>query len=272
MRNTRDRLIRLIAILGFLTTSIFISSCSNSTTSPATTSQGQMKVTMVDSPAGYDQINIVVTRVEVLKSGADSTSGWIVINNIQATYNLLTLRNGASVILGNIALDIGHYTQIRLILGAGSNIVVNGVAYSLDIASGAQTGIKLNHEFDIQADVVYELMLDFNAEHSIVLTGNGQYKLKPVIRVVPVVISGTISGIITPLNNEALVYVVSETDTISTIEELITGEFKLMAVIQGTYNVRIFSGDLAYNDTTIANVTVVATHNTDLGAINLSHK
>jgi Domain of unknown function (DUF4382) len=271
MRNIKEKLIWLSVVLGFLTTSIFISSCSNSTTSPAT-SQGQMKVTMVDSPAGYDQINIVVTRVEVHKSGTDSTSGWVVINNISATYNLLTLRNGASVVLGNSALDVGHYTQIRLILGAGSNIVVNGVAYSLDIASGAQTGIKLNQEFDIQANVVYELMLDFNAEHSIVLTGNGQYKLKPVIRVVPVVISGTISGIITPLNNEALVYVVSGTDTISTIEELITGEFKLMAVIQGTYNVRIFSGNLAYNDTTIANVIVVATHNTDLGTINLSHK
>ena len=46
-------------------------------------------------------------------------------------------------------------------------------------------------------------MLDFNAEYSIVLTGTGQYMLKTVIRVVSVIISRTISGIIIPLNNEA---------------------------------------------------------------------
>src|ERR1035437_9508197 len=173
MIRIREKLIRLAIVVGFFTATIFIPGCSDSTTSP-TTGQGQIKVTMVDSPASFDQVNIVVARVEVLKLGADSSSGWIVINNHTATYDLLTLRNGASVVLGDSSLDIGHYTQIRLILGTGSNIVVGGIVYSLDVPSGTQTGIKLNHDFDIQSGVIYELMLNFNADHSIVLTGNGQ--------------------------------------------------------------------------------------------------
>lgn len=68
---------------------------------------GQIMITMVDTPAGFDQVNIAVTRVEVHKVGADASSGWVVINNNAATYDLLTLRNGASVVLGNSSLDAG---------------------------------------------------------------------------------------------------------------------------------------------------------------------
>lgn len=271
MLNMRDHLIRLIAIIGFFTATLFVFGCADNTTDPPS-GKGEIKITMIDAPADYDAINIVVSRVEVHQSGADSSNGWIVINNTPSTYNLLELRNGASVILGDSVLDAGHYTQIRLILGTGSNIVVNGVTYNLDVASGTQTGIKLNHEFDIQSDVVYELTLDFNAERSIVLTGTGQYKLSPVIRLVPKVISGTISGLINPMNNGAFISIISGTDTVGTVQDTTTGSFKLMAIIQGTYDVRITSGNLIYNDTTITNVNVVATQNTDLGTINLSLK
>lgn len=270
MLHIKENLIHLAVFLSFFATAIFIWGCSDST-SPEN-GQGQIKLTMVDAPAGFDQVNIVVTRVEVHKSGADSISGWVVINNNTATYDLLTLRNGASVVLGNSSLDAGHYTQIRLIIGTGSNIVVNGIVYSLNVPSGEQSGIKLNHAFDIQPGLVYELMLDFDAKHSIVLTGSAQYKLKPVIRVVPTVISGTISGKINPIITLASVYAISGTDTVSTSAEITTGSFKLMALIQGYYNVKVSSGNAAYNDTTIANVMVVAKQNTDLGTINLSLK
>jgi Domain of unknown function (DUF4382) len=268
MINLKENLIWLAVIVISMASAIIIFSCSDST-SPET-GQGQIKITMVDAPAGFDQVNVVVTRVEVHKSGSDSSSGWLVINNNVATYDLITLRNGASVILGNHSLDAGHYTQIRLIIGTGSNVVVNGVPYPLEIPSGQQTGVKLNHSFDIQSGLLYELLLDFDAERSIVVTGNGQYKLKPVIRVTPVVISGTISGKINPLSAAGFVYAISGTDTSLTIAEPITGSFMLMALLQQTYRVEVFSADLAYNDTTITNVTVIAQQNTNLGTLNLS--
>jgi len=270
VRYIKEYLIRLAVFVSIFATSIFFFSCSDSTSSE--TEQGQIKITMVDAPAAYDQINIVVDRVEVHRSGSDSASGWFVINNNTATYNLLTLRNGASVILCDNYLDAGHYTQIRLIIGTGSNIVVDGITYPLDVPSGEQTGIKLNHEFEIQSGVIYELMLDFDAEHSIVHTGNGQYKLKPVIRLVPMIISGVVSGKINPVSAAGLVYAISGSDTSVTIAEPITGSFMLMALPQTTYNVEVFSANAAYNDTTIYNVVVVAQQNTDIGNINLSLK
>ena len=270
MRNIKEKIIHLAFILSFFTAALFIYSCSDST-SPET-GQGQIKITMVDAPADYDQVNIAVIRVEVHKAGSDSNSSWFTINNNAATYDLLTLRNGASVVLGNNTLDAGHYTQIRLIIGAGSNIVVDGIVYPLEIPSGEQSGVKLNHQFEIQPGLLYELLLDFDAERSIVLTGNGQYKLKPVIRLMPIVISGTIRGNINPLNASGLVYAISGTDTALTVAEPITGSFMLMALLEQTYRVEVFSADPAYNDTTITNVIVVAQQNTNLGTINLSIK
>lgn len=270
MKYIKKNLVRMAVFASFFAISLIYFSCSDSA-SPIE-GQGQIKIHMVDAPADYDQINIVVNRVEVHQAINDSTSGWFIINNTPATYNLLTLRNGASVILGFNSLDAGHYSQIRLILGSGSNIVVNGVTYPLDVPSGEQSGIKLNHEFNIEPGVIYELLLDFDAEHSIVLTGNNQYKLKPVIRLVPMIISGTISGKINPPSAAGVVYAISGSDTMVTVAENLFGTFKFMALLQRTYNVEVFSADPAYNDTTITNVSVTAQHDTDLGTINLSIK
>ena len=271
MKYLKANLLSLATFLGFSAVAIFILGCSDST-SPET-GQGQIKITMVDSPAEYDQVNIVVTRVEVHKAGADSTSGWFIINDDTATYDLLTLRNGASVVLGDTSLDAGRYTQIRLIIGTGSNIVVDGVTYPLEVPSGAQTGVKLNHSFNIGEGQLYELLLDFDAERSIILTGSGQYKLQPVIRLVPLLISGTISGIISPATVKTIVWTINGTDTISTVSDTTSGFFKLMALLTGNYDITFWPAPYTnYKDTTITNVSVTAQQNTDLDTIILSVK
>jgi hypothetical protein len=42
-------------------------------------------------------------------------------------------------------------------------------------------GIKLNHPFEITEGMVTKLTIDFDAQKSVIRTGNGQYKMKPVI-------------------------------------------------------------------------------------------
>jgi len=258
------KLIYLIPVLLLF----FYTGCSeDNSTNPAGSGQGQLKISMVDSPAQYDQVNIVVTRVEVHM--ADSSEGsWMVVNPVPHTYDLLLLTNGASVVLGDTFLTAGHYTQLRLILGEGSNVVVNGDTLPLIIPSGMQTGIKLNHEFDIEPGNLYELMLDFNADQSIHVTGNGVYMLNPVIRVMPVVISGSISGQVLPLDADASVWTVAGTDTISTFPNS-GGFFGLMTLPAGTYDVHIDPNNIAYTDTVVTNVQVDAGSNTDIGTINL---
>lgn len=253
----------LIFIIIFLSPLIFYS-CSENSTNPANGENGRVKIYMVDSPADYDEVNIVVERVEVHKAENGEEGEWIIVNNETKIYNLLELRNGASAILCDYSLSAGHYTQIRLIIGTGSNVVINGVPYELEVPSGAQTGLKLIHGFDIQTGITYELLLDFDANKSIVVTGNGRYLLKPTVRVIALALSGTISGIVLPPDILTSIWTISGSDTITTYSD-ITGNFKLMALHQGTYDVYITPSNPAYRDTVITNISVQTGTDTNIG-------
>ena len=256
----------LIIILSIL---IYVG-CSDQTTNvPAGEQNGSIRLYLVDSPASMDSVIICVTQVEVHKSGSDSTSGWFVINDSTRYFDLLQLANGASAVLGDTSLSPGQYTQIRLIIGSGSYVIDGGVKHDLVIPSGSQTGIKLNHQFTIESGKLYELLLDFNVDKSIVITGNGTYKLKPTIRVMPMVISGSISGQVLPLEALPTIWTFYGTDTITTYTNL-QGFFKLMALPAGMYDVNIIPADtLVFRDTTITDVQVMVNQDTDIGTVTL---
>jgi hypothetical protein len=257
----------LITVCFTLLSFIALIGCSDSDSNPTgETGTGELKLYLVDSPSEFDAVNIVVTRVEVHVAGADSNSGWWVINDSTATYNLLTLTNGANAVLGDTLLPADHYTQIRLYIGVGSNVVVDGITYPLTIPSGVQSGLKLNHQFEIEPNTLYELTLDFDAESSIHQTGNEQYMLNPVIRVTANVVSGTISGIIDPASARPLIWTVAGIDTCNIYPDTLSGYFKLMALPGGTYAVHI-EPTTAYQDTTVSGVQVIAEQTTNLGTI-----
>ena len=257
-------------IISTLLSLIILTSCSDQSTNVDPVEQnGRLKMYLVDSPSTLDSVIICVTRVEVHKSGSDSTSGWFVINDSTRYFDLLLLTNGASSVLGDTSLTAGKYTQIRLIIGNGSYVIDQGVKHDLEIPSGSQTGLKLTHQFTIEPEKLYELILDFNVDKSIIITGNGRYKLKPTIRVMPMVISGSIAGQVLPLDAQPTISTVYGTDTITTFTDL-QGFFKLIALPQGIYDVNIIPADsLIYRDTVLVGIQVLANQETNIGTVTL---
>ena len=255
--------------LPLLLLSLILFGCSGSDepTAPAS-SQGEIRMSLVDAPAGFDAVNIVVTEVSVHKAGGDSLSGWIVVDSTTRTFDLLKLTNGASGLLGTRKLDEGKYTQIRLKIGAGCNVVVAGTSTPLEVSSGIQSGLKLVHNFDIVANTIYELTLDFDASRSVRLIGV-QYRLSPVIRVVANITSGTVSGTVSPVAARAVASTTVGTDTLSASADSVSGAFKLMGVPSGTYSVKITPTVTTHRDTTITGVQVVAQQDKSLGTITL---
>src|SRR5262249_15373461 len=150
--------------------------------------------------------------------GDDESGGWeIVKNDTATTYDLLQLRNGVFATLGIAPVPAGHYTQIRLKLDPGSNVVVGGTQFPLTVPSGLQSGYKLVGEFDVPANDSADVMLDFDAARSIHLTGNGRYMLRPTVRVIaaPPAQTGAISGQISPAGTNAVVYALLPPDTVT---------------------------------------------------------
>ncbi len=255
-------------------TLVVLFGCSKSETVAPQSGTGTLRVIMVDSPAAFDEVNIVVDSVRAHISSDDTTGGWFTLNRTPATYDLLTLVNGANAVLGNAVLPVGQYSQIRLYIGSGSNVVVDGVPKPLEIPSGSQSGLKLNVDATILPDVVYILTLDFDAGRSIVITGNPnnhRYLLKPVIRAFANGTTGSIAGTVSPASTRPTVWAMG-IDTVSTVADTATGGFVIRYLSPAVYSVSIVPGDTLYRDTTITGVPVVAAATTNLGIIVLQHR
>ena len=229
---------------------------------------GSVKVSMTDAPAAYDQVNVVIREVRIHSAAAGEDDGWFVVESDPATYDLLSLQNGVFVTLG-IASSIpaGAYDEVRLVLGDGSTIVVDGATHDLKVPSGMQSGIKLKGLFEVPDGGRVEVLLDFDAARSVVETGNGKYLLKPVIRMTAAP-TGAIHGDLEPAV-AATITVTQNADTVATTSAAADGQFTVAALLAGTYTVSI---DVAedYRDTTLAGVAVTAGATTELGTIALT--
>ena len=274
------------APLGFALTitaaAIFLMSCGGSS-QPATVKVSLSDPATCAAPQGpFRHIYVTVTDVKIHQSGnaSASDSGWLDLapdlkdNPVQV--DLLGVANQCFLaMLGSEQIEAGHYQQIRIILGDNS-VNVNGnkcgsaancimltsdpsnTPQPLQLSSESNTGIKIpsgqiaGGEFTVGSGETKDLNIDFNACASVVVQGNGQYRLKPVLHAGEVstqaastAISGTIIDSITqqPVIGGNTVVALEQKDSAGidrvVMETVATsnGGFAFCPVPQGTYDV-----------------------------------
>lgn len=236
---------------------------------------GSMTVEMTDAPIdSADAVNVFIERVEV-NNTEDEEEGWETLSEPQQEYNLLDLTNGATEVIGAGDLEAGTYPQIRLVLSReGHSVEVDGEVHDMFVPSGAQTGIKLNIDAEIEEDIDYVLLLDFDASRSVVEAGANEqnpYILKPVIKAKEKAITGNIEGVVEPADAEPVVYAIADEDTLaSTIADTDNGEFRLIGLEEGSYDVSVDPRNEDYESTTVEGVEVEVEETTDIETIELS--
>jgi hypothetical protein len=219
---------------------------------------GAVSVSLTDGPAcGFDAVNVTVSKVRIHQSdsASDNGAGWTDVTlNPPRKINLLDFNDPTQPIhtepLGLAPLAPGHYTQLRLVLVANSNNpnqpLANSVVLSndpnkteipLDTPSGIQSGVKLIHQFTVNSGQRVDLLLDFDACKSIVLTGSGAYKLKPVIKVIPIQLNGINGFIDKTLSNVRVSAQQSGNVVRETVMNVQTGEFFIAHLAPGDYDV-----------------------------------
>lgn len=192
-------------------------------------------VRMTDAPGPYTAVNIDLQSVVITGS-----NGKDVTMNVNAgIYNLLNFSNGIDTLIASGALEVSTVQQIRLILGTNNTVVVDNVTYPLSTPSADQSGLKLLVNQTLQAGVLYSILLDFDANKSVIETGNGTYKLKPVIRTIEAAISGSVKGKITPAGTSAFVTATSSTNVTYSSNVSATGDFIIMGLPAGMYSITI---------------------------------
>jgi hypothetical protein len=236
----------------------------NSCNSDSTSGTYAYNVRMTDAPGPYEEVNIDLQAVEV--TGNDGQT--VLLNTTAGIYNLLEFSNGLSTLIAKSELNDAKVSQIRLVLGSKNTVVVGGVTYPLSTPSAEQSGLKLQVNQTLVADIQNEILLDFDANAFIVETGNGTYKLKPVVRTIVTAISGNIKGSITPVGTLAVVTATSVDATVysSSVNEF--GQFQISGLLAGSYTFTVTPSS-PLQAVTQFNVVVVAGANTNLGIIAL---
>ncbi len=229
-----------------------------------------VKIRLTDAPAQFDKVNIDIQGIQIHSSNDEnSEDGWIDMNLLNAgVYDLLEFNNGLDTLLVDQDMPSGTVSQMRLILGENNSVVIGGISYDLDTPSAQTSGLKFQIHDDFLAGIEYKLWIDFDAARSIVATGNGKYKLKPVIRTFNEATTGAISGSINPAEALPTIHAIMGLDTISTIAE-VNGNFLIKGLQAGTYKLDLMPID-GYTEKEIEGVEVNNGTVTDAGTIEIS--
>ena len=172
-----------------------------STTSPS--GAGNLRLMITDSPFS-DAKSLLVTFSEVTAHRAEADWTKLPFAAADAATSAPTSRTcdlkklvDAQDILGVGALPAGHYTMLRLVVSSATLYFDNastgpacaptiaapaGRSASITVPSGE---VKLNRQFELTAEAK-TILIDFDGDRSIVETGNGSYRMTPVISIVSV--------------------------------------------------------------------------------------
>ena len=274
----------LVAALAAVPSALLLGGCGGSGSSDnggiggggGGSTSGRLEVYMADAPGDPDvtAVEMTITRVE-----ANLNCGWQTISTTPVDVNLLDLAK-QEVLVGANTIPAGRYNQVRFFVEDATVTDETGT-HELEIPSAERTGIKVNVNYDVEPNAVTGVLLDFNVYKSIVRTGNGRYKLQPVIPAVVRTASGTVTGRVvdgvgTPLAGAVVraIYeqgpaypVGTEVNVGTTLSD---GSFKIWALLPGVYRL-----DAVYTDPPTgidrvaikSGVGVAAPNNTDVGTI-----
>ena len=225
--------------------------------------QAEIQFLLTDMPGDYQQVNIDVVGINIMMN--DSL---VELTTNQGIYNLLELVNGRDTLLVEDQAPSGFISQVRLILGDNNSIMIDSVVYDLKTPSAQQSGLKLNVHNEFIPGESYAYVIDFVVEKSIVKTGNGKYILKPVIRLFTEAITGSVQGVVTPVESRPYIMAIIEEDTTSTYAGTVTGNFMIRGLPEGSYTLELQPVE-DYKDTVLTDVIVVNGQTTVIDTITI---
>jgi len=155
---------------------------------------GTLKLYLSDAPLDAENVTGVYITVNEIQYHLDGK--WITCEEFESpqTYNLLELTEGNSVLLGELTLPAGYYTQIRFmldILERGSSPANSGCyvefadnsTQPLFAPSGEKTGYKAIGYFEVIANETVVVTADFDVHKAVIVSGSS-YILKPTIKLI----------------------------------------------------------------------------------------
>ena len=160
--------------LGLSMIVLFIAACKKEQ------STTDLRIHLTDNPYNASEVNVDIREVRV--NFRDDSTGWVSMATHAGVYNLLGLQNGVDTLLAQATVPTNTVKEIRFVLGNDNSIKIDSTVYPLTIPSGSESGLKIKVNKHLNA-TLDSLFIDFDAALSIMQTGTGEYKLKPVLKI-----------------------------------------------------------------------------------------
>ena len=200
--------ITLLSILSLLLGACVPVQTPELTPTPAQPTTGNLQVYVTDAPPREEVTSIMVTVSEVQvhlaqaeqegeqeqeqsdgdiqtqeqeqEQEQDGEGEWITIDlsDSETTFNLLDIE-GILQYLGASEVPAGKYTQVRLVVGTIQVALGEG---DLQDASVPSKELKIVRPFKVIAGETTALILDFEADKMVNVTGSGKILVKPVVK------------------------------------------------------------------------------------------
>lgn len=166
-----------IILVAALMLSAFAVSCTSATVT------GAVEVRVTDAPAtNITSVNVTVDDIRIHRAGAGNESGWETIplagNATSVTFDLWQIQGNETVLGYAPSIPAGNYTQLRMHI-VSVNVTIDGNTTDATVPS---EWLKLVRPFEVVNGNTTTLIIDFDVAKSIVVTGAGDVKLKPVVR------------------------------------------------------------------------------------------
>ena len=205
----------LISVTLIITLGLAGASCAPTPTpTPPSPTSGTVEVGVTDAPPKDNVTSIMVTasKVEIHKATAeqeqqtqsgDNQTGeqqqveqgegeWLIIDIADGanSFDLLEIK-GIEKLLATSEVEAGKYTQVRLIIDKIEVALGDGEPKPAIVPSGE---LKFVHPFDVVAGEKTTILLDFDANKSVNITGKGKIQIRPVVKLTVQQESSTSAG------------------------------------------------------------------------------
>jgi len=149
---------------------------------------GGLTVSLKDGPADYQEINVEIENIEIYLDGA--SKGWYKLNTNKGIYNILLFQSTSALLASNNHIPAGKTSQMRITFGEHNSIKENDNYYPLQARRqpGEKLSVIIPSTFVVTDNGMLNILVDMDAERSVIKTGKNKYELNPVL------ISGTVSS------------------------------------------------------------------------------
>lgn len=208
-------------LLGAVALAFLLAACGGGGGGGNVAGSGGLSLSITDAPVIDANIAEVWVRfTEVIIHPADGSGDIVYVvedasdpNNVKPyrEIELKALVGGKTSLLGDIPLDAGDYSWVRLVIDPDHTRVVetSGGSYLVKCPSCTQSGFKLNRDFTIDTTGWIDFVIDFDLRKSLTLTqpnkprADFHYILRPTLRILDTQLASSfIQGIVTDQRTE----------------------------------------------------------------------